>query len=220
MVTRAPVLQRDPTAFEREYYRFNVELANRLQQPFPRDLYFKKGSAAGARFDEYYTALQKTWEVKPETKGLANDAGKGVASSESDSTLYQTLPRTTEADKNHDTHSLERALDRTLYLVVSTKGAQAPKWAFPAQRLPDQRTSIDTLHGTAMNGVLETFGDTMDLWLTYILRARILAGKPAPASKDVDFAWLTKEEIQQRLADDGSQESSQYWEKIEGLLDP
>ncbi|WFD29134.1 hypothetical protein MSPP1_000139 [Malassezia sp. CBS 17886] len=240
MVTRQPVLQRAPTPLEREYYKFNRKLANTLQQPFPRDVYFKKGSAAESRFDEYYAQLQNTWDITTETKDpAATQADKGSAdATESADTLYATMPRTTAADAKNDVRSLERALDRTLYLVVSHPEAatKGPTWGFPAKALPVPRTPGDSLHSTAADAVSELLGTHMDLWLvsklpiavilqdaaaskTYVLRSHVLAGHAAPEAAGVDYAWLTKEEVQQRLADDRFAGAAAYWETIEPLLD-
>lgn len=230
LVTRAPVLQREPTALEREYYRFNTELAHKLQQPFPRDMYFKKGSAAESRFDEYYTQLQKTWELKTDTRDPSKQVRKD-APSDSDAELYATMPRTTDADAQKNVKSMERALDRTLYLFVTDK-RDGGAWRFPSKALPAERTPQDSLHATAMSAATETLGDTMDLWLvsklpvavvpgtpkTYILRARVLAGEPR-GSKEQDFAWLTKEEAEHYFSQNARAEDAAYWAKIRDLLD-
>lgn len=49
------------------------------------------------------------------------------------------MPRRTEADEKNDTKSLNRALQRTLYLLVKNKEGQ---WQFPQDRLKDEN-----LHG-------------------------------------------------------------------------
>ena len=55
------------------------------------------------------------------------------------------LPRTTEADAKNDVRSLERKLDRTLYLVVKQKsGRGAATWRFPAKALTN--TKHENLH--------------------------------------------------------------------------
>jgi hypothetical protein len=49
------------------------------------------------------------------------------------------MPRITEADQKNDTKSLNRALQRTLYLLVKNKEGQ---WQFPQDRLKEEN-----LHG-------------------------------------------------------------------------
>lgn len=216
---------------DREYYRFNTELAHKLQQPFPRDMYFKKGSAAETRFDAYYAQLQKTWEVETATRAPAGEGqSPAQGGADSEASLYATHPRTTAADEKADVTSLERALDRTLYLFLSE--ADKAQWRLPVKSLPTERGGQDTLHAAASEAVSEAVGDAMDLWLvsklpiavmdgspkTYILRAHILSGTPTP-QKGVEVAWLTKEEAHERFANDTSADARAYWQKVQGLLD-
>ncbi|KOS16466.1 hypothetical protein Malapachy_3584 [Malassezia pachydermatis] len=236
LVTRAPVLQASPSKFEQEYYRFNVALSNKLQQPFPRDMYFKKGSAAESRFDAYYAQLQSTWDITTESKTRAELENKSMSTgSESDAELYATLPRTTEADAQNDQQSLERALDQTLYLVVKMPAgdkSEGPTWRLPTKALPTSRSASDSLHDTATEAVEDALGSEMDIWLvsklpiavipasqrakTYILKAHILAGEPVPAN-GVEYAWLTRDELAQRWSDDPN--AQKYWAVVQDLLD-
>lgn len=163
LVSRAPVVLQAPSPLEREYYRFNVALSNRLQQPFAREQYFKKGSAAESRFDEYYAQLQNTWDVQTATKTLHAQRSTG-GSQEAEADMYATMPRETQADAENNVQSLERALDRTLYLVVKRDGA-TPTWHLPTKALPAERAATDSLHATATEAVTDILGDEMDLWL-------------------------------------------------------
>ncbi|WFD42806.1 hypothetical protein MPSI1_001456 [Malassezia psittaci] len=226
LLVRAPVVQKEPSAFEQEFYRFNRQLSQKLQQPFPRDMYFKKGSAAEKRFDEFFNEFQKTWELKTDTK--ESDATQQETPSESDADLYATMPRTTSADAQNNRRSLERALDRTLYLLVKEKNS----WRLPSSLLAADRSKTDSLHQAALSGLKETLGDSMDLWLvsklpaavveglpkTYILRARVLAGEPIEKNGP-EYAWLTKEEVADYLQQDTSEEANTYWTKVRDLLD-
>lgn len=247
LVTRAPVVLQEPSPFEREYYRFNTELSHRIQQPFAREHYFKKGSAAESRFDDYYKELQKTWDgdalikSNPVHDGKKRSSEKGISSSSSssgsDSDLFTTMPRTTQADAQNDQTSLERALDRTLYLVVKNAKAdtKGPKWRLPTKGMPKPRTPTDSLHKTGLEAVRDILNTQMDLWLvsklpiaviphaadgtkTYVLKARILAGEPVPV-KGVEYAWLTREEIAQRLTEDSSDDAKIYSSVVLDLLD-
>ncbi|WFC98718.1 hypothetical protein MYAM1_001450 [Malassezia yamatoensis] len=227
LLVRAPVVQKEPTAFEQEFYRFNRELSQKLQQPFPRDMYFKKGSAAEKRFDEFFNEFQKTWELKTDTK-KESGAIQQETPSESDADLYATMPRTTSADAQKNRRSLERALDRTLYLLVKDK----ENWRLPSSLLAADRSKTDSLHDAALSGLKKAWGDSMDLWLvsklpaavvegspkTYILRARVLAGEPMEKSGQ-EYAWLTKEEVADYLQQDTSEEAKTYWTKVQDLMD-
>ncbi|CCU98408.1 unnamed protein product [Malassezia sympodialis ATCC 42132] len=230
LVTRAPVVLQAPSGLEREYYRFNVALSNRLQQPFAREQYFKKGSAAESRFDEFYAQLQKTWDLQTATKTPdAPRAASGAQEAEAD--LYATMPRETKADQERNVQSLERALDRTLYLAVQRDGT----WRLPTKALPGARAPTDSLHDTATEAVTEPLGTDMDLWLvsklpiavvqdaaqsnkTYILKAHILSGTPSSAS-GTDFAWLTREELQERWLAQDTPDARASWNVVQDLLD-
>jgi large subunit ribosomal protein L46 len=83
------------------------------------------------------------------------------------------MPRRTEADEKNDTKSLNRALQRTLYLLVKTKEG---KWQFPQDRLNEEH-----LHGVshisypylmrfltslqAASRILTQAGTNMNTWL-------------------------------------------------------
>lgn len=214
LAVRAPLLLRTPTPLETEYYRFNISLADALQQPFPKEQYFKRGSAAEGRFDAYYDALRKTWDVGEATKSDEGAAGADNAA------LYATQPRTTAADKSGDVRSLDRALDRTLYLLVK----EGDKWRLPSKALPEKRSAQDSLHASALAAGEAVLGSHVDVWLvsrlpvavvkssdakTYIMRARVLAGVPADGT---ELAWLTKDEVAERV-------DPSCWGQIEPLLD-
>ncbi|WFD22015.1 hypothetical protein MEQU1_000677 [Malassezia equina] len=233
LVSRAPVVLQEPSPLEREYYRFNVALSNRLQQPFAREQYFKKGSAAESRFDEYYAQLQNTWDVQTATKTLHSQRSTG-GSQEAEADMYATMPRETQADAENNVQSLERALDRTLYLVVKRDGA-TPTWHLPTKALPAERAATDSLHATATEAVTDILGAEMDLWLvshlpiavlpnttpstkTYILKAHILSGTPSPSS-GTQFAWLTREELQERWLAQNTPDAQASWAVVQDLLD-
>lgn len=183
LVSRPPVLLREPSTFEREYFRFNTELSHRIQQPFAREHYFKKGSSAEARFDEYYAQLQKTWDGDALIRSHSeSDAAAATASANAnadvnksanapaaggESDLFTTMPRTTAADAQNDQRSLERALDRTLYLFIQRATGQdhLPQWHLPTKRLPQPRSPTDSLHESGLDAVRELLGATMDIWL-------------------------------------------------------
>lgn len=157
ILSRPPVVLREPTKFEQAYHEYNRQLSEALQQPFPKDFYFKKGSAAEKRFDEDQTSSPLGFSAiaaaasGSATKGkgakASKDAGAGAAASASTPAASSNavadaevenrpLPRTTEADAKNDVRSLERKLDRTLYLVVKQKsGKGAATWRFPAKAL-------------------------------------------------------------------------------------
>lgn len=117
--------------------------------------------------------------------------------------------RITEADEKGDVRSLARKLDRTLYLVI--KDAKAGTWKLPAFKINVK----EYLHDAAERGLRELGGPNMNTWTVsntpsavvkydgedpqhkeFFIKSHILDGQFVPQDKSIDFAWLTKEEIQ------------------------
>ena len=53
---------------------------------------------------------------------------------------------------------------------------------------------------------------------TYVLKAHVLAGHPAPI-EGVDYACLTREEIEQRRSEEGGADAKAYTSIVMDLLD-
>ncbi|KAN0062920.1 hypothetical protein ACQY0O_004741 [Thecaphora frezii] len=240
ILSRPPTILRQPTSFESAYFSYNRQLSEALQQPFPKDFYFKKGSAAEKRFDEHQAVTPHGFEPEPKkVKGKQSNlpsqttamANEGIAEGEAEN---MPLGRETEADEKGDVRCLWRKLDRTLYLVVKEK--KANRWEFPHRKL--DRQAKENLHVSAPLAVTRPLGRNMDIWMitnspvglyrpsatekTYFMRAHILAGQPSlqPSEEAVegeveDFQWLTSDEIKNLMKED-----TQYWEAVEELLDP
>ncbi|KAK0621538.1 39S mitochondrial ribosomal protein L46-domain-containing protein [Bombardia bombarda] len=91
----------------------------------------------------------------------------GEAVSEEDRVpIERPLPRRTEADEKGDQRRLDRALDRTLYLVVQQKktvGKEGEEivWQFPTGDVPTD----EVLHETATRILAESAGVNMNTWL-------------------------------------------------------
>ncbi|CAO1633027.1 unnamed protein product [Parajaminaea phylloscopi] len=245
VLSRQPLLLRDPHPLEKAVFDYNYTVSRRLAQPFSKEFYFRKGSAAETRFDREEKHRQAT--VDAQGSSASQSGGTPATSPETeelgvDAELYATRPRKTEADAKNDVTSLERALDRTLFLVMRSKSSP---W-----RLPTTAVDVaagETLHKVAKRPVEAALGDKMDIWLvsnmpvavlprppqqdaassastptpptsasgkTYFLRGQIISGLPQ-ASQDAEFAWLTQEEIQDRLAQSGD---TTYYEGIQDLL--
>lgn len=66
--------------------------------------------------------------------------GAGIGNKKRIQKIQRPLPRATEADKARDLKSLDRALTRTLYLLVKGGG----KWGFPTSGL-EGRESLHTV---------------------------------------------------------------------------
>jgi len=74
---------------------------------------------------------------------------------------FQLAPRITEADKNNDTKSLDRALDRHLLLVTKIKLGDKHHWLLPH----GQHKAGETLRESAERVIKEYFGDGLNVLL-------------------------------------------------------
>lgn len=79
---------------------------------------------------------EKVGEPDQIVKRLLEDEGKDIAESANAETASRSelggLRRRTDADESNDLRSLERALDRTLYLIVKKSTPGKPeRWEFP-----------------------------------------------------------------------------------------
>ncbi|KAI1116106.1 39S mitochondrial ribosomal protein L46-domain-containing protein [Nemania sp. NC0429] len=132
------------------------------------------------------------------------------------------MDRITEADKANDIRRLDRALDRTLYLIVQRTDGQ---WQFPAEDVPTDQQ----LHETAAVALERAAGVNMNTWIvgrvpvahvvrqpefnedtslrqrgekTFFLKGRIMAGQADLKNNKMglkDFNWLTREELKAKL---------------------
>ncbi|KAI0975986.1 39S mitochondrial ribosomal protein L46-domain-containing protein [Xylaria arbuscula] len=132
------------------------------------------------------------------------------------------MERVTEADKNNDIRRLDRALDRTLYLVVQRTDGQ---WQFPSEDVPTN----ENLHETAARALEMAAGVNMNTWMvgrvpvahlvkqpqfnedtslrqrgekTFFHKGRIMAGQADLKGNKMglkDFNWLTKDELKEKL---------------------
>jgi len=151
------------------YYLYQRRLNERLALPFTQYFYYKRGTpsfehwrtkrrerggVAARDIGPYNAYTKESWndevlvgnrDGEPETivKKLVEEegrAGEFVKEGESGDITMAGLRRTTEADEKNDQRSLERALSRTLYLLVKRrKGNSQEKenalWGFPSAPL-------------------------------------------------------------------------------------
>ena len=149
--------------FEESFYFYQRRLNQRLALPFTRYFYFKKGTPAdaewkrkqAAREEEVYTGFgAKGWKdelLVGDNRQTSEDNGyrklvtttvtgedaaveEGGVEGEGDK-LMAPLPRRTKADEENDRRSLDRAGDRTLYLLVKSKDRAHHAWRFPQSPL-------------------------------------------------------------------------------------
>lgn len=162
VLSRPPQITRDLTPFEKAFYFYQRRLNERLALPFTRYFYFKRGTPADEdwkrKYKERTTAsrdigkynayTKEAWndelllgavESEPDhqTEMLLRDAEVvTTTSSEGNTTkkvdIQRPFPRVTDADKANDQKSLNRLLQRTLYLLVQTKEGY---WKFPSSHI-------------------------------------------------------------------------------------
>lgn len=227
ILTRAPLLTREPTSFEAAYYAYQTRLTRALSEPFPSDFYFKKGTLLERRFK----AEERVREAETFGEGFESDEGEEkVEDVPSEEDEVKVLPRLSDADRTGDLKSLNRYGDRSLYLLV--KNVQSETWYFPHWSVGLSQP----LHTSVRDALLKTFGPNMNTWLvgrqpiavqddlvhitqsnlpskTFYFKARILGGRPRveDAEQIADLAWLTKEEIRDRV-------DNRYWNDVDKLL--
>ncbi|KAL8387964.1 hypothetical protein RB595_009547 [Gaeumannomyces hyphopodioides] len=171
VLTRAPILTREPTPFEASFFLYQKRLNERLVSPFFKGFFFKPDTPPMLDWDLklkerkgivskevglYRARGVSAWaDEAPLGSALADQAAlrnrlaadsemrfsdDGELVAEQDRVPAEMpLPRTTQADELNDVRRLDRALDRTLYLVV--KGRDGT-WQFPS----DSMSTEENLH--------------------------------------------------------------------------
>lgn len=166
LLSRPPQITRDLTPFEKAYYFYQRRLNERLALPFTKYFYFKRGTPADedwkrkirdrqtpARDVGKYNAYSKdAWndellvgavESEPEHQAemLVQDAEATANATSQDTSKKEEIPRpfsrVTEADQQNDQTSLNRALQRTLYLLVQSKEGY---WSLPSSPVETEET--------------------------------------------------------------------------------
>ncbi|KAK4984256.1 hypothetical protein LTR66_002881 [Elasticomyces elasticus] len=205
-------------AFGKEGWNDEVLVGDRVSEP-----------------EEQIEALVKDSEVP----SVGARAGGGAETGQQDRSqeLERPVPRITDADKSGDQRSLNRLLDRSLYLLV--KNAQG-KWTFPSGRIEGR----ENLHQAAERIIVKSAGINMNTWIvgnapvghfqrrfpktisneangleesgekTFFMKVRIMAGQADMAKNelgDTDFKWLAKEEVEQIV-------HPQYWSQVRNML--
>ncbi|SPQ22901.1 bac41291-80b8-486a-b54a-af131468b93b [Thermothielavioides terrestris] len=189
ILTRPPLLTREPTPFEAAYYLYQKRLNERLTAPFRRAFYFKQDSAADL---DFRIKLRERRGVPAKDIGRYNPRGRMAWNDEvmvgsrladpaevRDRLLADAEVR---ADLENDVRRLDRKLDRTLYLVVkraTTGGAgreakaegeaegqgegegEDGVWEFPTAVVPTH----EALHETAARALEEAAGVNMNTWI-------------------------------------------------------
>ena len=176
VLSRPPLITPDPHPFETAYYLYQRRLNERLVLPFTQYFYYRRntpafehwrkhrrerGGVAARDIGNYNAYTPESWndEVlvgdetgRPEriVENLITEEGRQVEFTGRGDSKFAGLRRSTEADEKGDLRSLERRLQRTLYLLVKTKGEQGG-WRFPSgsvvgfEGLKEVSCGLDTL---------------------------------------------------------------------------
>jgi len=234
ILTRSPLLTATPTPFESAYYAYQQRIARALANPFPAEFYFKKGSVAERRFaiEDREREIAAFGEKARISKRDVEEEKleEGMRGAEEGS---RPLERVGEADRTGDVRSLNRMGERSLFLLLKTAGKGA--WRFPQGEV----LTGEPLHKAAARDLTQECGPNMQTWIVgrqpvgvfqrdpaakaksgqgdkiFFFKSHIMAGQVVGSTKDVqDFAWLTQEEVQERL----EQADKQYWEAVRYVL--
>ncbi|PYI33958.1 CAF1 family ribonuclease [Aspergillus indologenus CBS 114.80] len=260
LLSRQPQITRDLTDFEKAYFFYQRRLNERLTLPFTKYFYFKRGTPAdedwkrkirerqtAARDIGKYNAYSKdAWndellvgavESDPahQVEMLVQDAEATVNATSQDTSKKEEVPRPfprwTEADEQGDDKSLNRALQRTLYLLVQSKEGY---WKLPSSAVEPE----ETMKQAAQRTLAQAAGVNMNTWFvgyhpvghyvynfrkpsselqgekTFFMKARIFTGQAdlaGNADNLTDFKWLAKDEIAKYVR-------PQYYASIKNML--
>lgn len=176
VLSRPPQITRDLTQFEKSFFFYQKRLNERLVLPFTKYFYFrpktpldedwkrkvKERQTASRDIGKYNAYSKEGWndellvgatEPEPENimETLVKDAESIANATSQDSGKQEEIPRpaprVTEADKKNDQKSLNRLLQRTLYLLVQTKEGY---WKFPSSpvQVGENLRQVSRLTGT------------------------------------------------------------------------
>ncbi|OIT07641.1 PREDICTED: 39S ribosomal protein L46, mitochondrial-like [Nicotiana attenuata] len=131
---------------------------------------------------------------------------------------YKPAPRITEADKTNDRRSLQRALDKRLYLLVHGtrhgSPSEKPVWHFPEKVYESE----ETLRKCAESALESVIGDLSHTYFVgnapmghivvqptedkektsfkrFFFKSQVIAANKFDIRKCDDFVWVTKDEL-------------------------
>lgn len=216
LLSRAPLKAHPLSSFEREYYRYARKINRAIGGQFDPEWFFRKGSQGYEGWKELSAAAEASKEVLEE----------------------EASPSSESQDK--DLHSLSRLPSRTLYLLAE-KSRKAHAWQFP-QGGVESAGKTESLVEAAERELKEEFGEELDVWMTghvpaawlgytlpqgeqrdgcsetkvFFMPARVLRGSPKPNKEEglKDYAWLTREEIMEKVG--GA--DSDLWKAVRDVL--
>lgn len=267
VLSRPPQITRDLHPFEKAFFLYQKRLNERLALPFTRYHYFSRGSPAFKEWQRKFKQRQtpaheigvynayskegwhdellvgaKESEPQRQVDALLQEAivpriGDQTEDAE-DNQVEKPASRVTEADSKADLKSLDRLLQRSLYLLVQNHDG---RWTFPVGTI---NTGKENLQQAAERVIIQTAGSNMNTWVVgnqpighyeydfpkqirnadtgvgelgekvFFMKARIMGGQANLNLNQFDlrdFKWLASEEIQKLV-------SAKYWSSIRRML--
>ncbi|GAA5898057.1 mitochondrial 54S ribosomal protein mL46 MRPL17 [Sporobolomyces salmoneus] len=231
LLSRPPLILPSLSPFERSYYAYQRKIHRALSKPLETSTgwFFKKGSTAEKSFKEFDKKVEKESGTEDDMRPfeMAREEVEGAS---------LVMEKETAADKQGDVKSLERKADRTVYLLLKKKRSQHA-WQFPQGGVEGDESLVEA----ARRELVEETGPNMDVWTVgrvpagaytysfppehvkknpgkdsaavFFMPMRVVRGQAVPNQKEglIDFAWLTKEEIKEKV-------DEKYWQAVEPLL--
>ncbi|KPV72839.1 uncharacterized protein RHOBADRAFT_55515 [Rhodotorula graminis WP1] len=234
LLSRPPLVLPALSPLERSYYAYQRKIHRALSKPTSSatSWFFKKGSAA----EKAFGAFDRRVDNEDNGRDERADARAFEMAGEEVEGAPEVMGCETEADRKGDLRSLERRADRTLYLLLKKKRDQHA-WQFPQGAVDGTESLVDAAH----RELVEETGPNVDAWpvgrvpasaleypfppehrkkfpqheaaRVFFMPMRIVRGQPVPNAKEgiVDFAWLTKEEVKDKV-------STEYWDAVAPAL--
>lgn len=178
VLERLPVVLAEPPQFERDYEAWKEKRDLRFLKQYPAEWNTRGAPASGA-------------------KAAADTADETLAEDDAFSTQFRPAERRTQADETNDFSSLERRLDKRLFLLVKS-GKDSP-WAFPSAAHKEGEALRKTAERAlpAVVGSVYFVGNAPAHHLdkdTFFFRAQLVNGK-MKATSGTTYAWVAKEEL-------------------------
>lgn len=215
-ITRPPLVSRSLEPFEDQFYRYHRRLAALRSAPFVGQFFFKPGSLAEIAWSQAKSANSQAKTRRSGQMVQPTEVALSAELEQARDTARQLASGRTDNGRPNDVQSLERKLDKSLYLVVKQKlhsklSQENPGWVLPYMEV-EELAGLDTV----VNPILdELLGSALNYWLVsptpfahtlsddaakFYLKVKVFAGMIKKTRSVLDFAWLTKDELSNYLS--------------------
>ncbi|GJP35565.1 hypothetical protein CLOM_g11542 [Closterium sp. NIES-68] len=191
LVERLPVVIPKPPEWALKYETFSFERKQQYRKQYPKEFLDAAASSnagaegEGEEEDEYWAAVLEA--------------------------PFDAPSRRTAADEANDVRSLQRSLDKRLYLVLKGPSLAGQSggdtWHFPEKIYENE----DSMRQCAERAAAASFGSSLSLYFVgnapcahaplpastaFFFRAQVMGGDFEPAARTIkDFAWVSKSEL-------------------------